>query len=116
MNITVREETVAVVIGGSITIQFYISTFLQQDFMIKVSFVPEIPYTMENSSHYFACNGLSEAVTIAGIEIITICSAGSVNMTVLNVTEGALGEYTVSVNVDETVGDTALSNLKLVSG
>ena len=116
VNITVREETVAVVIGGPITIQFYISTFVQQDFMIKLSFVPEIPYTTENSSHYFACNGLSEAVTIAGIEIITICSAGSVNVTVLNVTEGALGEYTVSVNVDETVGDTALSNLKLVSG
>ncbi|CAI8018061.1 Mucin-4 [Geodia barretti] len=113
VNITVREETVAVVIGGAITIQFYISTFVQQDFMIKLSFVPEIPYTTENSSHYFACNGLSEAVTIAGIEIITICSAGSVNVTVLNVTEGALGEYTVSVNVDETVGDTALSNLKL---
>ena len=104
-----------VVIASSVTIEFYISTFLLQDFRIKLSFVPEFPQSVEYSSHSFACNGVNDSVTMAGIEIITICFAGRVNVTVINVTDEALGEYTVSINVNETVGDTAFSNLKLVS-
>lgn len=114
-NITARQETIAAIIGDSVTIQFYISALIYQSFSIKLSFVPECQCSMVTPPHSIVCDGAEESITMVGIKIMTVCFAGRLNVTVTNVTEEALGEYTASITVDAIVSDTAISNLKLVS-
>ena len=115
VNLTAREKTVGAEIGESVTVQFYISTFFTEDLRLKLSFIPECQCSGDTSFHSITCNGIEEPTTMAGIEIIILCSTARINVTISKVTEGAFGDYIISASANEIQNDTASSSLKLVS-
>ena len=113
---TAREGIIGAKIGDSAIIQFSISAFLLENLRIEFQFIPECRCT-DVLPFYFTCHGTEHRVVIEGVEIIIFCSMARLNITVANVTQGAFGDYVISVtNILDgvTYYDVAFSNLTLV--
>ena len=102
-------------IGDSVTMQFFISTFIIQSLSIEFLFTSECQCTDPAMPYELTCNSIQYSVMMGGVQIDIVCSKARINVTVLNVTQEAFGDYMISITSSETDGDVAYTSLAPVS-